>query len=271
VEEALEAPDVVLVMFLVNATSTVVLFDFAASHSFISAIYVEKYNLPISPLKCQMIVSSSGGDMSARQLCLKENLNIRGLDFITNLIILESKGIDVILGMDWLSKHNVLIDSAKMFVKLTAMDGKELEYVAEPVVTTKGATNRVKLNYLDTSQGPEVPVVNEFPDVCPEELSSVPPDQDNEFVIDLVPGTVPMYKRPYRMVAKQLVELKDQLKELLEKGYICPNSSPWGAPVIFVPKKDGTQRMCMDYRALNEVAIENKYLLPRIGGIFDQL
>jgi hypothetical protein len=146
VEEALEAPDVVLVMFLVNATSTVVLFDFAASHSFISAIYVEKYNLPISPLKCQMIVSSLGGDMSARQLCLKENLNIRGLDFITNLIILESKGIDVILGMDWLSKHNVLIDSAKMFVKLTALDGKELEYVAEPVVTTKGATNHVKLN-----------------------------------------------------------------------------------------------------------------------------
>jgi hypothetical protein len=100
VEEAQEAPDVVIGMFLVNDTSVVVLFDSRASHSFISAAYVGKDNLPLALLRCQMIVSSPGGDMLARQLCPKVNLKLRGVDFIANLIVLESKGIDVILGMD---------------------------------------------------------------------------------------------------------------------------------------------------------------------------
>ena len=126
-----------LVCFFVTATSAVVLFDSGASHSFISAAYVEKHNLPIALLKCQMIISSPGGDMPARQLCPKVNLKISGVDLIANLIVLDSKGIDVILGMDWLSKHKALIDCAKKSVKLTTPEGKELEYVAEPVVTTK--------------------------------------------------------------------------------------------------------------------------------------
>jgi hypothetical protein len=113
--------------------------------------------------------------------------------------------------MDWLSKHKVLIDCAKKSIKLTTPNGMELEYVAEPIVTGKGATNRVKLNQLDASQEPMVPIVNEFPDVFLEEFSCMPPDRDMEFVIDLVLGTVPIYKRPYRMVAKQLTELKDQI------------------------------------------------------------
>jgi hypothetical protein len=100
VEEAHEAPDVVIGMFFINDTSAVVLFDSRASHSFISTAYVEKHNLPIALLRCQMIVSSLGGDMPARQLCSKVNLKIRGVDFVANLIVLELKGIDVILGMD---------------------------------------------------------------------------------------------------------------------------------------------------------------------------
>jgi hypothetical protein len=100
VEEAQEAPNVVIGMFLINDTSAVVLFNSGASHSFISATYVEKHNLTLALLRCQMIVSSPGGDMPARQLCPKVNLKIRGVDFVTNLIVLESKGIDVILGMD---------------------------------------------------------------------------------------------------------------------------------------------------------------------------
>jgi hypothetical protein len=100
VEEAQEASDVVIVMFLANDTFAVVLFDSRASYSFISATYVGKPNLPLPLLKCQMIVSSLGGDMPARQLCLKVNLKIIGVDFVANLIVLESKGIDVILGMD---------------------------------------------------------------------------------------------------------------------------------------------------------------------------
>jgi hypothetical protein len=86
-----------------------------------------------------------------------------------------------------------------------------------------------------------------------------------------MPDTTPIYKTLYRMATLELVELKEHIKELLEKGFICPNSSPWGAPVIFVPKKDGTQRLCMDYCALNEVTVKNKYPLPRIDDLFDQL
>jgi hypothetical protein len=146
-----------------------------------------------------------------------------------------------------------------------------MEFVTEPVVTAEGATNRVKVNQLDSCQGSEVPVVNEFPDVFPEELPGLPPDRDIEFVIELKPGTSPIYKTPYRMTTPELAELKEHIKELLEKGFIHPISSPWGAPVIFVPKKDGTQRLCVDYRALNEVTVKNKYLLPRIDDLFDQL
>jgi hypothetical protein len=90
-------------------------------------------------------------------------------------------------------------------------------------------------------------------------------------VIELKPGTTPIYKTPHRMATPELAELKEHIKELLEKGFICPSSSPWGAPVIFVLKKDGTQRLCMDYRALNEVTIKNKYPLPRIDDLFDQV
>jgi hypothetical protein len=181
------------------------------------------------------------------------------------------KGIDVILGMDWLSKHKVLINCAKKSVKLTTPEGNEMEFVAEPVVTIKGIDNRVKVNQLDASQGSKVPVVNEFPDVFPEELLGMPPDRDIEFVIELKPGIAPIYKTPYRMATPELAELKEHIKELLEKGFIHPSSSPWGAPVIFVLKKDGTQRLCVDYRALNEVTIKNKYPLPRIDDQFDQL
>jgi hypothetical protein len=139
------------------------------------------------------------------------------------------------------------------------------------VVTAKGVANHAKVNQLDASQGFEVPVVNEFPDVLPEDLPGMPPDQDIEFVIELKLGTAPIYKTLFRMTTPELVELKEHIKELLEKGFIHPSSSSWGAPVIFIPKKDGTQRLCVDYRALNEVTIKNKYPLPRIDDLFNQL
>ena len=99
----------------------------------------------------------------------------------------------------------------------------------------------------------------------------LPPDRDIEFVIDLIPGTSPIAKRPYRMAASELAELKEQLEELQRIDSIRPSSSPWGAPVLFVKKKDGSMRLCVDYRALNEVTIKNKYPLPRIDDLFDQL
>jgi hypothetical protein len=176
VEEGQEAPDVILDIFLDNATSTIMLFDLGASHSFIYVAYVEKNILPIALLKCQMIISSPGGDIPVRQLCPKVNLKIKGVNFVANLIVLESKGINVILRMDWLSKHKALIDYPKKSIKLVAADEKELEYVAEPIVIAKGAANHVKLNQLDVSQGPVVPVVNEFPYIFLEDLSSMQPD-----------------------------------------------------------------------------------------------
>jgi hypothetical protein len=270
VEEAQEPPDVVIGTVFINDTSTVVLFDSIASHSFISTAYVEKHNLPITLLRCRMIVGSPRGDRPTRQLCPKVNLKIRGVDFVANLIVLESMDIDVILCMDWLSKRKVLIDCAKKSVKLTTLDGKELDFVTKPVVTAKGVANRAKVNQLGASQGSEVPVVNEFPDVFLEELPGMPPDRDIEFVIELKPSTAPIYKTPFRMTTPELAELKEHIKELLEKGFIHPSSSPWGAPVIFVPKKDGTQRLCVDYRALNEVTVKKKYPLPRIDDLFDQ-
>jgi hypothetical protein len=177
----------------------------------------------------------------------------------------------VILGMDWLSKHNRLIDYAKKVVRLTPRSGKELEYVAENLVTDKAASNRIVLNLLDAASTLDIRTVSEYPDDFPEELPGMPPNCEIEFVIELVPGIAPIFKRPYRMAANQLAKLKEQLQELLYEGYIHPSASPWGAPVIFVPKKDGTQRMCVDYRSLNEVTNKNKYPLPRIDDLFDQL
>jgi hypothetical protein len=173
--------------------------------------------------------------------------------------------------MDWLSEYKVLINCAKKSVKLTTPEGKEMEFVTEPVVTAKGVANCAKANQLDASQGSKVPVVNEFLDVFPKELPGIPPDRDIEFLIELKPGTTPIYKTPYRMATPELAELKEHIKKLLEKGFIRPSSSPWGAPVIFVLKKDGTQRLCMDYHALNEVTVKNMYPLPRIDDLFNQL
>jgi hypothetical protein len=114
-------------------------------------------------------------------------------------------------------------------------------------------------------------VVEGFMDVFPEELPGMPPGREVEFYIDLLPGIAPIAKRPYRMAPTELAELKLQIAELQQKWYIRPSSSPWGAPVLFFTKKDRSMRMCIDYRSLNEVTIKNKYPLPRIDDLFDQL
>jgi hypothetical protein len=133
----------------------------------------------------------------------------------------------MILGMDWLSKHKGMINCSKKAVRLTTSSGKEMEYVAENLVTDKAASNRVVLNQLDAASTMDVKTVSEFLDVFLEELPGMPPDCEIEFVIELVPGTAPIFKRPYRMAANQLAELKEQLQELLDKGYICPSASSW--------------------------------------------
>ena len=128
---------------------------------------------------------------------------------------------------------------------------------------------------LDSKRGQvdveKIPVLREFPDVFPEELPGIPLEIEVDLAIEIVPGTIPMSRAPYKMAPTELKELKSQLQELLDKGFIRPSVSPWGAPVLFVKKKDGTLRMCIDYRQINKVIVKNKYPLPRIEDLFNQL
>jgi hypothetical protein len=226
VEDAQATLDVIIGMILINDNNTIVLFDSGASHSFVAANFVQKHNLPLSTLKNQIIVSSPGGDMHARHVCPKVNILIRVVEFIANLIVLASKGIDVILGMDWLSKHKGMINCAKKVVRLTTSSGKGVEYVAENLVMDKATSNKIVLNHLDAASTLDIRTVSEFPDVFLKQLQGMPPDREIEFVIELVPGTAPIFKRPYRMAANQLAEHKEQLQELLDKGYIRPSAAP---------------------------------------------
>jgi hypothetical protein len=132
----------------------------------------------------------------------------------------------VILGMDWLSKHKGMINCANKAVRLTTSSGKEVEYVADNLVMDKAASNRIVLNHLDAASTLDIRTVSEFLNIFPEELPGMPPDREIEFVIELVPDTTPMFKRSYRMATNQLAELKEQLQELLHKGYIRPSASP---------------------------------------------
>ncbi|GJW50731.1 putative reverse transcriptase domain-containing protein [Tanacetum coccineum] len=117
----------------------------------------------------------------------------------------------------------------------------------------------------------DVPIVRDFPEVFPEDLPGLPPTRQVEFQIDLVPGAAPVARAPYRLVPSEMKELSEQLKELSNKGFIRPSSSPWGASILFVKKKDGSFRMCIDYRELNKLTVKNRYPLPRIDDLFDQL
>ncbi|GJT74092.1 reverse transcriptase domain-containing protein [Tanacetum coccineum] len=117
----------------------------------------------------------------------------------------------------------------------------------------------------------DIPVVREFPEVFPEDLPGLPPVRQVEFQIDLIPGAAPVARAPYRLAPSEMQELSNQLQELSDRGFIRPSTSPWGAPVLFVKKKDGSFRMCIDYRELNKLTVKNRYPLPRIDDLFDQL
>ncbi|XP_010239158.1 uncharacterized protein LOC100830759 [Brachypodium distachyon] len=264
-EEAYEARDVVVGTFLINFNPEVILFDTRALHSFISKAWVQKHGVATKALRTPLLVTSPGKEFRADHFCHGVLIRLGSETFPSDLIVLESQGLDVILGMDWLSGHKGHIDCANLAATVTSPEGKRIRF------TSKIKRRRAMVNALKGSSLEEVPIVNEYMDVFPEDLPGMPPDRDIEFLIDLVPGTSPISKRPYRMPANELAELKKQLQELQAKGYIRPSSSPWGAPVLFVQKKDKSMRMCVDYHSLNEVTIKNKYPLPMINDLFDQL
>jgi hypothetical protein len=159
----------------------------------------------------------------------------------------------------------------KRTVKLVSPSGKEVVTKLYLPELEEGACHHLSVDDKESNLIEAIRTVSKFLDVFPEDLPGMPPDRKVEFAIELIPGTTPISKRAYRVSRPELVELKKQIDELLEKGYIRPSTSPWAAPVLFVEKKDGTKRMCIDYRALNEVTVKNKYPLPRIEDLFDQL
>jgi hypothetical protein len=169
--------------------------------------------------------------------------------------------------MNWLAQHKATLNTDLRTIKLS--HNHEEVLLSIPITVLAKPFGRVYEAIIPEIQ--DILVVCEFPDVFPEDLHGLPPERDVEFVIELKPGTTLISRRSYWMPPNELVELKIQLQDLLEKGFIRPSSSPWGRPAIFVKKKDQTFRMCVDYKPLNEVTIKNKYPLPRIDILFDQL
>ncbi|GKA49364.1 putative nucleotidyltransferase, ribonuclease H [Tanacetum coccineum] len=195
---------------------------------------------------------------------------------------------DVILGMDWLASHRATIDCYARTVIFGNVRQPEFVYHGSSPLKSVKLISAMKARTLishgcqgflasvmDTSlESPNIEnlsVVREFADVFPDELPGLPPAREIEFGIELIPGAEPISKAPYRMAPVELKELKEQLQEMLENGFIRPSVSPWGAPVLFVKKKDGSMRLCIDYRELNRITIRNRYPLPRIDDLFDQL
>ncbi|GJU34529.1 putative reverse transcriptase domain-containing protein, partial [Tanacetum coccineum] len=214
-------------------------------------------------------------------------LNLVNHLFEIDLMPIELGTFDVIIGMDWLVLHDAVIVCGKKEVHVP-LKKRTLVVKGDDGVSRLKVVSCMKVkkyvdrgSYLFVAQVVEkepaerrledVPVICEFPDVFPEDLPGLPPSRQVEFVIELVPGAAPVARAPYRLAPSEMKELAKQLQELSDKGFIRPSSSPWGAPVLFVKKKDGSFRMCIDYRELNKLTIKNRYPLPRIDDLFDQL
>jgi hypothetical protein len=188
-DEAQQAPDVVLGMFLNSSHPATILFDSGASHSFVSSSFVAKHSLPIATMKHTMLVGSPGGEMRTKHICPGVSITIRRVDFPSNLILLHSKGIDIILGMDWLSKYDGVIQCARKTVKLTKKNGTSVEFVAKVQSGSDSKLNQTKAISLE-----DIRVVQDYTDVFLEELLGMPPDHDIEFLIELLPGTPPFLR-----------------------------------------------------------------------------
>jgi hypothetical protein len=271
------------------SSKAVILFDSGATHSFISAKYSRRFHINLEPMEVGVVVSTPvGKSVLCRKLVRGCPIHIEGRTLMANLIVLDMEGFDIILGMDWLSNNHAIIDCHNKEIILRLPADSEFQFVGTKVSATPLLISATQVKQLvlegcqvylaclkelpqEERKMEEIPVVQEFLDVFPKDFPGLPPDREIEFCIDLISGAAPISKAPYRMAPAKLKELKTQIQELLDKGFIRPSISPWGAPVLFVKKKDGTFRMCIDYRELNKITIKNKYLLPRIDDLFDQL
>ncbi|GJX80995.1 putative reverse transcriptase domain-containing protein [Tanacetum coccineum] len=283
-----QGPNVVTGTFLLNNRYVTILFDSGADKSFVDVRFSHLLDIKPAKLNTSYEVELADGKVVCTNTVLKGyTLNLLDHLFDIDLMPIELGTFDVIIGMDWLVERDAVIVCGKKEVHVPYKN-KTL------VVKSDSSASRLKViscikarKYIErgsqlflaqvTEKEPskkqlqDVPVIRNFPEVFPDDLPGLPPPRQVEFRIELVPGAAPVARAPYRLAPSELKELSDQLKELLEKGFIRPSSSPWGAPVLFVKKKDGSFRMCIDYRELNKLTVKNRYPLPRIDDLFDQL
>jgi hypothetical protein len=264
-----ELPDEAPVMsgtFSIHHQPVVTLFDSGATHSFISNNCGARIGLDLCPTKGAYMISTPGGKITSDQMVKRVPIQFGSKEIRTDLILLDLEGIDVILGTNWMTEDRVLLDISSRVIKIDSpYHGATTLYLPHQEYLNSCTYAITDLKVKD------IPVVCEYLDVFPDDLPGMPPDRDIKFIIELQPSTTPISKRPYRMPPNELAELKIQLQDLLDKGFICPSASPWGCPALFIKKKDNSLRLCVDYRPLNAVTIKNKYPLPRIDILFDQL
>ena len=254
--------------------------DPGSTHSYICIDIPNLGKLPRSETEYDILVTNLLGHSVIVNIVYRDcPIKIREYEFLGDLIELSFKEFDVILGMDWLSRHQAIVDCKMKRVTLRIPNEDEVTFIGERsnhlsnVISAATARTMVRkgceaylVYVIDTVKArpsvSNIPTVSDFLDVFPEELPGLPPHREIEFAIDVVPGATPTSITLYRIAPLELKELK-----LQEKGFI----RPWGAPVLFVKKKDGTLRLCIDYRQLNKLTVKNKYPLPRIDDLFDQL
>ena len=266
-----------------------VLFDFGADRSFVSSSFCDYFHRVPKPLSSALEVETAEDN----RVVIREeyddcNIQIDSRSIPLKLLPITLGEFDVIIGMDWLAKNQAKIVCDKKIIQIESPDGGTTVIYGDrrnrksSIISLAKARRCVRkgchsyLAYVidakkEKKSMEDIAIVREFPEVFPDDLTSLPPERQVEFQIDLVPGAAPIARTPYRLAPSEMKELMSQLQELLDKGFIRPSTSPWGAPVLFVKKKDGTMRMCIDYRELNKVTIKNRYPLPRIDDLFDQL
>ncbi|GJY81227.1 putative reverse transcriptase domain-containing protein [Tanacetum coccineum] len=266
---ALQDPNVVTGTFSLNHHYATVLFDSGADFSFISTDFAPLLNMKPSFVNPGYVIEVADGKKVEVDRVIRDcKLELGTSLFTIDLIPLGHGSFDVIVGMDWLSEHKAEIVCHEKVVRIPLENGEILHVQGERTSGIAKALSNVK---VDEPKLSDISVVRDFVEVFPEDLSGLPPQRQVEFRIDLVPGATPVAKSPYRLAPSEMQELSEQLQELQDKGFIRPSHSPWGAPVLFVKKKDGALRMCIDYRELNKLTIKNRYPLPRIDDLFDQL
>nr|GEZ40833.1 putative reverse transcriptase domain-containing protein [Tanacetum cinerariifolium] len=256
-----QRPNVVTGTFLLNNRYASILFDLISNKSFVNTRFSHLIDINPDKLNVSYKVELADGKVVSTKTVLRGcTLNLVNHLFEINLMPIKLGTFDIIIGIDWLAEHDAVIVCGEKVVPHKYIERGCQMFVA--YVTEKKSKEKL----LE-----DVPVIQDFLEVFPDDLSGLPPPRQVEFKIDLVPEVAPVTRAPYRLAPSEMKELSVQLQELLEKGFIRPISSAWGAPVFFVKKMDGSFRMCIDYRKLNKLTIKNRYPLSRIDDLFDQL